>query len=80
MQMSTNDHQRSTINFNGNELAFVRIMISIISGNSLYSENYAHTSVLPADFRSNTVRYRQVGRSVLILSQLTVAIVGWLVA
>ena len=30
---------------------------------SLYFDKYRHTSVLPADFRTNTVKYGQVGRS-----------------
>ena len=35
----------------------------------LYFEKYGHTSVLPANFRTTTVKYRPVGRSVTGMTQ-----------
>ena len=58
-------HQCSSNGFAGNELAFVHVLISILSGNSVpYFEKYGCTSTLLADFRTNAVKYGWVGRSV----------------
>ena len=52
------------IDFTGNKLAFVHVMIFVLYESFCpYFEKYVHTSILPTDFRTNTVKYRRVGRS-----------------
>ena len=53
----------STTDFPVNEFTFVHVAISVLSGNCPYFEKYACTSVLPAGFCTNMVKYRWVDRS-----------------
>ena len=65
-QQTTTLYQRSMIGLAGNEPAFVHVAISVLYGNSVsVFEEYGHTSILPAHFHTNTVKYGRVGRSVM---------------
>ena len=80
MQMSMND------NFNEWQLPINDLQSALLATNShlfksrfpyfletlcLYLEKYRHTSVVPADFRTNTAQYGRVGRSDSVHTVLT---------
>ena len=63
-QRTITPRQRSTIGFAGNNLAsFTSQFLYFLETLCPYFKKYRHTSKLPADFHTNTGKYRQVGRS-----------------
>ena len=76
-QRTITPHQHSTISFAGNKLASFTLRFPyFLETLCPCFEKYGHTSVLPADFCTNTDKYRQTGRSVTPHQRSTIGFTG----
>ena len=71
MQMSTNDnsiHAQRLASLATNSHSFTLRFPYFLETLCPYFEKYRRTTMLPADFRTNSVKYGQLGRSVMLIS------------